>query len=224
MGKLRWIALGILAAALGLGMGLYLRHGGPQPPPATTTTQAMAPPATAGGGDSGSRAEVKRLGDELAAARGELGKARSELSRVRGELKTCRSDHQRLAARAETAWQHSQPIYFRPGSAKLGAKDRKLVKKVVGQIKATPDPEVRVEGHADKVPMTPATKARFGDNLGLSVVRSLEVARELFRQGVPVERVIVIGYGTTRPMPAQPGRKVNNRRAVILHMPKPPQG
>lgn len=224
MGKLKWIVPAILAVALGVGLGLYMRQGGPKPPPATTTTQAMAPapPAASEADKAGGAVEAKRLGAELSAARGELDRTKGELSRLQNELAQCRSEHQKLAARPQSPWQRSKPIYFRPGSAKLGPKDRKLITKVVGQIKAEPAPEVRVEGHSDKVPMTPATKRRYGDNLGLSVVRSLEVARELFRQGVPVERVIVIGYGTTKPMPAPAGKKVNNRRAVILHMPQPP--
>jgi hypothetical protein len=48
------------------------------------------------------------------------------------------------------------------------------------------------------------------------VVRSLNVAHELFRQGVALERGIVIGYGDTRPLqPAEAGQKVDSRRALV---------
>ena len=71
-------------------------------------------------------------------------------------------------------------------------------------IKALPQPEVAVEGHADKTPMNPRGRRKFGDNLGISVVRSLSVARELFARGVDVERVVVIGYGDSRPLKPEP--------------------
>ena len=77
----------------------------------------------------------------------------------------------------------------------------------------------------DKTPMNPRGRSKYGDNLGISVVRSLSVARELFARGVDVERVVVIGYGDSRPLKPEPDSKkpVNNRRAVIKYQPTSPE-
>lgn len=222
MTKTRWILVGVLAIVLGVGLGIYFRASGDESPlDAIKQKLAATPPAPLS--PQINPAQVTRLENQLRQTQTNLDQARMDLAKCQGDIAQCQNARQALAAQARPQWQGDDTLYFRPGSTKLGRSDRRLVKKVVGQIKALGDPHVRIEGHADKVPMSPATKARYGDNLGLSVVRSLEVARELFKQGVPVERVIVVGYGTTKPLPPQPGKNLNNRRAVIRHMPQPPR-
>ncbi len=228
-----WMVVAVLAILIGVGLGL-MRQGVWNPlgehspwakeskplsaenasralPGDQDTARASAASSSAPAGEE--LASLRRQVAELKARLAEAQALRDELERVRKELAEAR----RQAQRRKPSYRVSKPIFFGPGQSSLDAADKKIVRQAAREIKATAGVEVTVEGHADKLPMTPPTKKRYGDNLGLSVVRSLNVARELFRQGVALDRVIVIGYGTTRPLdPSQaPGGKVNSRRAVI---------
>ena len=163
----------------------------------------------------GLTAEVGRLKEQLTQTQGEL-------ARVKAELAACRQQMAQTQDQAPEMGHVSQTIYYRPGQSGLSKQGLGIVKQTAQEIRAVKNPEVRVEGHADSMPMRPTTREKYGDNLGLSVVRSLVVARELFKQGVPVEKVVVVGYGTTDPVkgPKVKGEIINNRRCVIRYFEK----
>jgi flagellar motor protein MotB len=231
----------LLAAVVGVGAGLLRdwlgdargRGGSGGAPPAAAQAPDQAPdqaPARPPAGEAEAAREVQRLRAELARAREEAAEARGlrqELAAARGEARRLQAElaraRKRLAAAEARPEPYAEPIFFGPGQAELDAAGREIAARAARAIRREPGRGVAVEGHADSLPMTAPTKARYGDNLGLSVVRSLNVARELFRQGVPLERVIVVGYGDTRPLrPEKPGRKVNSRRALVRRqMPRP---
>ncbi len=222
----------VLAALAGLGLGLW-RQGklpGLTKQAGVTTTSLPMPSAPPGAGGpsledrlSAARHELERLRRRLAEAKAQ----QERLKRLEAELAACRQARERLKrslAAAQPVYRYSEPIFFGPGKTRVTRAGLRIVRKAAAEIKSTPGVEVAVEGHADRLPLTPRTKKRYGDNLGISVVRGLNVARELFKQGIPLDRVIVIGYGTSRPMdPSRaPGKKINNRRAVIRQkMPTP---
>lgn len=98
---------------------------------------------------------------------------------------------------------------------------RELAKKVMNQQKYS----LMICGHTDDSALGRAKSKAYGDNLGLSVARALEVARELFNQGVPAELIAVCGYGDARPEVPNNSQEnmAQNRRVVVTFQPRPPR-
>jgi chemotaxis protein MotB len=107
-------------------------------------------------------------------------------------------------------------VLFEPGSANIReeAKDTLIV---IGQIAKTADNYIRVEGHADDIPInTP----RFPSNWELSMTRATEVLKLLISEsGVSPETISAVGYGEYRPSvpnTSAENRAFNRRVDIIL--------
>jgi chemotaxis protein MotB len=61
---------------------------------------------------------------------------------------------------------------------------------------------LRVEGHADAVPLGAACSQRFSSNLDLSAKRAVSVAEYLKTRGVPSKRLMATGLGSEWPIAA----------------------
>ncbi|MFN0024034.1 MAG: peptidoglycan -binding protein [Parvularculaceae bacterium] len=61
---------------------------------------------------------------------------------------------------------------------------------------------LRVEGHADAVPLGAACATRFTSNLDLSAKRAVSVAEYLKSRGVPAKRLMATGLGSEWPLVA----------------------
>ncbi len=61
---------------------------------------------------------------------------------------------------------------------------------------------LRVEGHADAVPLGAACATRFTSNLDLSAKRAVSVAEYLKSRGVPAKRLMATGLGSEWPIAA----------------------
>jgi chemotaxis protein MotB len=97
-------------------------------------------------------------------------------------------------------------VLFPPGSATLGAEGRAQIGRVAEVIRAIIDdipPEIdwilRVDGHTDRVPLSPGSA--FRDNWELSQARALSVVRYLIdEQGLPADRLAGTGFGEFQPV------------------------
>lgn len=79
--------------------------------------------------------------------------------------------------------------------------------------------EVKVVGHTDDTPVV-RTKAKFGNNLMLSVYRSASLRNALVGDGVNAGRFQIAGYGEFRPAVANgPKGAVQNRRVELFLTP-----
>ncbi len=77
---------------------------------------------------------------------------------------------------------------------------------------------IYIDGHTDNVPVAnPKTKELYVDNLGLSLARAGAVARVLIDAKIPVERLVVRGFGSSRPIAPNdtPEGRAKNRRVEI---------
>jgi outer membrane protein OmpA-like peptidoglycan-associated protein len=85
-------------------------------------------------------------------------------------------------------------IYFNSGSAVLLEESEPMLKQVAALIKASPEPTLSVEGHTDNI-------GSADYNQKLSEQRAAAVRDALVsRHGIPAARLIVKGYGLTRPV------------------------
>jgi flagellar motor protein MotB len=113
---------------------------------------------------------------------------------------------------------------FETGGSKLEADSVKEVLKLAEVLNERKG-AVYVDGHTDNVPVKNVeTKKRYVDNLGLSLARAAAVARVLTEAKIPAERLVVRGFGSSRPIASNKtaaGRAKNRRVEVRL---VPPEG
>ncbi|MFQ5429315.1 MAG: OmpA family protein [Phycisphaerae bacterium] len=79
--------------------------------------------------------------------------------------------------------------------------------------------EVIVVGHTDNLRIGPATARKHPTNWHLSVHRAIAVMNALAKDGVPQERLGVMGYGEFRPVvpnPPRGGAEANRRVEIFL--------
>jgi chemotaxis protein MotB len=106
-------------------------------------------------------------------------------------------------------------VLFASGSASLNPDARRGLAQVAGTLLGFGNP-IRVEGHADDVPINGGT---FRDNWDLSAARAGEVVRVLVANGLEPSRLAVIGFGEHRPIESnstEAGRRVNRRVLLVI--------
>jgi len=109
-------------------------------------------------------------------------------------------------------------ILFDSGRAKLTAKGRGAIDKVVADIKSRyASLPVRVYGYTDSDPIK-RTKKLWTDNLDLSANRAMAVTRYLTSKGISAEKVETVAMGSTRFVAKNDTRtsKAKNRRVEIV--------
>ncbi len=111
-------------------------------------------------------------------------------------------------------------LAFMPGSDDLPVDGLVILKKIAMFLRQNPNYYVRIEGHTDSVPLGPKGKAKFGDNVGLSLARANAVKDYFVKvEGLDPERFEVKGYGAGRPIATNKtaqGRAKNRRVEIIF--------
>jgi chemotaxis protein MotB len=82
--------------------------------------------------------------------------------------------------------------------------------------------ELEIVGHTDAEPISSGTAQRHPTNMHLSVHRSIAVKQQLVSMGVPADRVLVAGWGESKPAVANNpgGNTPQNRRVEIFFKPE----
>lgn len=103
---------------------------------------------------------------------------------------------------------------FDSGRASLKPEFLPLLDAIVAKL-STIDNDISVEGFTDSDPINNAT---YPSNWYLSVGRANEVRDYLEMKGINAERMIVVGYGETRPLYSNstPEGKAKNRRVDVV--------
>ncbi len=111
-------------------------------------------------------------------------------------------------------------IFFQLGQAELTPRAQEILAQLAGPLKASGHP-LSVEGHTDNLPIS---SPAFPSNWELSAARAASVARYLISQGLPKERVRVVGLADTKPVAPNtdplgrdiPENQARNRRVTLL--------
>lgn len=109
---------------------------------------------------------------------------------------------------------------FDSGSADLKPEFLPLLDAIVAKLSGLTN-DISIEGFTDSVPIN---NARFPSNWYLSVGRASSVRDYLEMGGIDPERMIVVGYGETRPLydnATADGRSKNRRVDVVILRAKP---
>lgn len=111
------------------------------------------------------------------------------------------------------------PIRFNLGQADLSQTNMANLQHQLEKYRDQQDLTILVVGHTDATPLSQATKARYGDNNGLSLARAWEVAN-LIHGALPEDIIIEVeGTGASQPLASNAtadGRVLNRRVEVHL--------
>lgn len=109
-------------------------------------------------------------------------------------------------------------ILFDAGRDRLTTDSKDIIATLAGVLKQNGDMDIAVEGHTDNDPVK-IHRARYKDNWQLSVARSLNVVRELEKNGVDADRLSAAGKGDTQPVAANDsdeGKEANRRTEFVI--------
>lgn len=157
-------------------------------------------------------AQPETVGDEL----DRLSRASAEaplLEAVQPAEGGAEPDLSRLAALA-------RQLEFEQGSPSISPGGEAALKEIAQILRTVTDKQIRIEGHADRVPIGPSMKKQYRDNVALSKARAQNVVRYLVEEGgVAAANLTVVGHGEGRPI-AQKGHpdehKLNRRIEIVL--------
>lgn len=152
---------------------------------------------------------MKDLEDSLRQRlQGEIGAKDVEIERLRSQLSVRVLDR----------------ILFESGSADILLQGRRVLD-AVGAALAGGDETIRIEGHADTVPIGPYLKQKYPTNWELSAARASSVVRYFEdRQGIQPTRMEAVGFSKYRPIAAndtEENRQRNRRVEIVLTPWKP---
>ncbi|MFO0963151.1 MAG: OmpA family protein [Phycisphaerales bacterium] len=108
---------------------------------------------------------------------------------------------------------------FDPGSDALKPGANEVLGKLAAILNSSAASkfEVKVVGHTDDTPVV-RTKAKFGNNVMLSVYRSASLRNALVKDGVDARRFQVAGYGEYRPVVSNGAKGATENRRVELFL------
>ncbi|MDR3243177.1 MAG: OmpA family protein [Elusimicrobiota bacterium] len=101
---------------------------------------------------------------------------------------------------------------FRPGSFDLTDAAKRAINRLANEIKKRPYKKIVIEGHTD-------ASGDIQKNLVLSHKRAREVRKELYKNGIPLNKMAYIGFGPTMPIAANNtdlGRSKNRRVEIYV--------
>ena len=154
------------------------------------------------------KAEAQAAYDELAAARDRIDAALT---------KAGFSDAARYEIDERGLVVHivADAVLFDAEHADLRPEGRRILQAVAPTLRNLPN-ELRVEGHANHLPVTAG--GPWPSNWELSAYRATTVLRTLTAAGVPEKRISAAGYSDTRPLVPinAPGALTTNRRVDVV--------
>lgn len=168
---------------------------------------------------AGAQSRNAELTAQLTNQRSRLDTAQEELAKLRAEpgkdIGAPPEGWTRTTGGVKTTL--SSDIVFASGRATLSSAGVAKLRSVAATIKGKyPDAVVRVVGYTDKDPIVKSAKL-WKDNLDLSANRAMAVTRQLWKLGIPAEKIDTIGRGATNfvaPNTTAAG-KAKNRRVEI---------
>lgn len=111
-------------------------------------------------------------------------------------------------------------ILFRSGEAEISSAGMKVITRVGGILKKTPNKYIRVAGHTDNVRIAPRLQKKHATNWELSTARATNVVRLLQEKvGIKGNRLRAVGMSEYYPVASNnttAGRRQNRRIEIAL--------
>jgi len=158
---------------------------------------------------------AKRVAAEAASAYDELAAARDKLEAALAEAGYAGAARYEIDERGLVVHIVADAVLFDAEQAVLRPEGRQILDAVAPTLIDLPN-VLRVEGHANHLPVTPG--GPWPSNWELSAYRATTVLRALTGSGVPEKRISAAGYADTRPLVpiSDPGAITTNRRVDVV--------
>jgi peptidoglycan-associated lipoprotein len=176
----------------------------PPPPPPPAPAPVVNQDSIDAANRAAAEAERLRLEAEARAAR-----EAAERTRLENEARMAREAEERArAAMAAARAAFATAIYFDLDAATLTADARAILDAKLPLLRANANVRIRIAGHADD-------RGSDDYNVALSQRRAAAAKRYLADQGIPGDRIDVVGFGEERPAAMGSGEEnwSRNRRA-----------
>jgi len=165
---------------------------------------------------------IKKLAEDQEASRVIVADLQATITQLENQLKT----KEQVLESIKTTDTENRPrtlaVFdgetFHSGKIAINDLTLSTIEHFVGEISASQDSRVIIEGHTDNIP----TGKLHIDNMALSLRRAKAIANILISHGISPDRISVIGYGDTQPIDSnntEEGR-AKNRRVEVKLMPK----
>jgi chemotaxis protein MotB len=180
-------------------------------PPDTTVAEAEVDAAAA----QAAAERAQRVAVEAAAAYDELAAARDRIDAALAEAGYAGAAQYEIDERGLVVHIVADAVLFDAEEAVLRPEGRQILSAVAPTLSDLPN-VLRVEGHANHLPVTPG--GPWPSNWELSGYRASTVLRYLGADGVPEPRMSATGYSSTRPLvpESDPTAVSVNRRVDIV--------
>lgn len=130
----------------------------------------------------------------------------SPLAAVLGRLSPADIEHDSTTYRCVLA----DEVLFETGSSRLSERAEQALAELASILR-NGTARITIDGHSDRRP--PQVGQR---NLELSVERALAVAMHLVKGGVPEERIVIRGFGASKPIAPEPASPSNRRVEILI--------
>ena len=152
--------------------------------------------------------EVKMLLDSIAALEQDLNLTLAEKDRAISDLQS-----------AMYVIDLKSDVLFDSGSAQLKSEGKQALTEIVERFNDYPQRVVSVEGHTDNVLISHRLAPVFPSNWELSSARAASAAKFLMQEGLPADKVRIVGHGDLKPIASnetEEGRALNRRIEIQL--------
>jgi chemotaxis protein MotB len=158
---------------------------------------------------------AKRIAAEAKSAYDELSKARTRIDQALTRAGFPDAARYEIDERGLVVHIVADAVLFDAEKAALRPEGKRILDSVAPTLKNLPN-ELRVEGHANHLPVTPG--GPWPSNWELSAYRATTVLRTLTADGAPEKRISAAGYADTRPLVpiSDPAAITTNRRVDIV--------
>jgi chemotaxis protein MotB len=180
-------------------------------PPDPTVADAQVDKAAA----QAAAERAERVAAEAQAAYDELAEARDRIDAALRQAGFRDAAKYEIDERGLVVHIVADAVLFDAEQATLRPEGRRILTAVAPTLQKLPN-ELRVEGHANHLPVTPG--GRWPSNWELSAYRATTVLRALTGEGVPEKRISAAGYAATRPLVpiSDPAAITTNRRVDVV--------
>lgn len=193
------------------------------PQAAAPVASASAPPSTETTAKGAINKTIELLMQRQDANVSEITQLKSMIAQLEQELKN-RDVPKKDPKPQAPDWQGETLLVlgagvFHSGQVEPSQGGRESLNGIVAVLKERSRNTVAVEGHSDSYSVESDSTLAAEENRSISIQRAQAVARVLEQQGIPADKIVVRGYGDTRPVASNStlqGRSQNRRVEIKL--------
>ncbi len=163
--------------------------------------------------------ESEVVSENLEVERQELQENVSKLSSTLNQSITENKTEMALLVSKFSVIRLESDVIFDSGSAKLSTQGLETLRDIAQKYQNYPDRIMSIEGHTDNIPIAGNLARFYPTNWELSAARAAAAANFFTQQGVPEDKLRIVGFGALQPITSndtEEGRAANRRIEIRL--------